>query len=248
MSHDALGAGRSRPAWLGPGLLIGLAAVVLVVGRNALDSAFSPHSSLVVANRTTDTISFDTGDGRAIRTYAQPCSTVEFDLVGQEWRLQSAPVPPASAGDVTFVDVEGFIPRFPGAGARPEAWQIVISPDRTDYGLVPPASAARTPPPCDGPARQGLHLAGVGTADLGTYRLSGRYGMTLSIDVPGAGGCDFAAVAMPSSGGLDSTIVSERPIYTAIHDERNSIGFEPGSYDVTVRTSCAAWTVLLTPR
>jgi hypothetical protein len=248
LSHDPLGAGRSRPAWLGPGLLIGLAAVALVVGRNALDTAFPPHSSLVVANRTTGTISFDTGDGRAIRTYAQPCSTVEFDLVGHAWRLRSAPVPAPSAGDVTFIDVQGFIPPFPDAGTSPAAWQIVIAPDRMDYGLVPPASAARTTPPCDGPARQAVHLSGIGTAELGSYRLSGGYGMTLSIDLPGAGGCDFAASATSSNGGRDVSIVSERAVYTAIHDQPRSMGFQPGSYDVTVRTSCAAWDVLLTPR
>jgi hypothetical protein len=229
-------------------LLIGLAALALVVGRNALDSAFPPHSSLVVANRTTDTISFDTGDGRAIRTYAQPCSTVEFDLVAQEWRLRSAPVPAPSAGDVTFVDVKGFIPPFPGAGNRPEAWQIVISSDRTDHGLVPPPSAAGTPPPCNGPARRAVHLSGVGSADLGTYRLSGGYGTTFSIDVPGAGGCDFAALATSSNGGRDVSIVSERAVYTAIHDQPGSAGFEPGSYEVTLRTSCAAWDVMLAPR
>jgi hypothetical protein len=91
-------------------------------------------------------------------------------------------------------------------------------------------------------------VSGIGTADLGTYRLSGGYGLSLSIDLLGVGGCDFAALATSSSGGRDVSIVSERAVYTAIHDQPSSMGFQPGSYDMSVRTSCAAWDVLLTPR
>ena len=72
--------------------------------------------------------------------------------------------------------------------------------------------------------------------------------MTLSIDVPAAGGCDFAALATSSNGGRDVSIVSEHAVYTAIHDQLSFTGFEPGSYDLTIRTSCAAWDALLTPR
>jgi hypothetical protein len=246
LSHDPRGVGRTRPWWLGPGLLIGLAAVALVLGASALAPVSSAHSSLVVSNRTTSPIAFDTGDGRAIRVYAEACSNVEFDLVGHEWRLRTSPVPAPSSGAATFVDVRGLIP--PNPDVRAEAWRIVMSPDRTEHGFVPPDSASRTPPPCDGPPRQPVHLSGDGSAELGTYRLSGSYEMTLSIDVPGGGGCDVAGVAAPVSGGSSHALLPEQVVYATVRSQSRQLWFDPGTYEISVLTSCGTWDVFLAPR
>lgn len=217
-----------------------------MVGASALAPASAGHSSLVVSNRTTSPIAFDTGDGRAIRIYAEACSNVEFDLVGREWRLRSTPVPAPSFGTFMVVDVEGLIP--PNPDVRPAAWQIVLSAERTEHGLVPPDSASRTAPPCAGPPRQPVHLSGTGTAEPGTYRLSGAYGMTLSIEVPGNGGCDFAGVAVPVGGGSSHALIREQVVYESVRSQSGQIWFDPGTYDLSVVASCGTWDVLLAPQ
>ena len=105
---------RWRP---GPGTAIAIVAVVLLLGDKLLAAATGPGpSTLSVYNRTTSAISFETGGARRDVVTAGPCSTVEFDVVGQEWRLRSST--PAAAGDLVRVDVAGLIPPSPDAAGR----------------------------------------------------------------------------------------------------------------------------------
>jgi len=228
-------------------LLIGLVAATLVVGDAGLTRSNPPHATLVVYNRTTSTIAFDTADGRAIRTYASPCSEIDFDLGGHEWLLRGTPVPAPASDDATLIDVAGLIPPYPEA--LPEPWRIVISPNGMTGGLVPPAG--ETQPPCDGPPRsEVVHLSGSGSAELGTYRLAGAYRLTLTIGPPAVGGCDFAAFAVFSSGshgGYTPTFLPERIVYQAVDVTYDRFGFQPAQYDLSVRTSCATWDIVLAP-
>jgi hypothetical protein len=71
--------------------------------------------------------------------------------------------------------------------------------------------------------------------------------MTLTIEVPGASGCDFAAFASGASN-RDPAFLPERAVYEAVRAQTGFTGFEPGFYDVSVRSSCSSWDILLTPR
>jgi hypothetical protein len=227
--------------------VIGLIAVALALGDAAITRSNPPRASLAVYNRTTSTIAFDTADGRALRTYALPCSQVDFDLAAPEWHLRGTPVPAPASDDAPFVDVSGVIPPYPGA--LPEKWRIVISPEGMTGGLVPPAG--ETLPPCDGPPRtEVIHLSGSGSAELGTHRLAGAYRLALKIIPPAISGCDFAAVAEFASGlhgGYTPTFLSERIVYQAVDETYDRFGFQPAEYDLSVQSSCPTWDIVLTP-
>jgi hypothetical protein len=76
------------------------------------------------------------------------------------------------------------------ATAVPKTGRDERDPDHGQYAVGDDGQGQSPFGPCTGPPRQAVRVSGIGTADLGVYRLSGGYGMTLSIDVPAAGGCD----------------------------------------------------------
>jgi hypothetical protein len=225
----------------GPGLVIAIVAVALLLGDQVLTAATGPEpTTLVVYNRTTSPISFETGDARKVLIHASPCSTVAFDVIDHEWRLRSGAQ--EARIDEVPIDVTGLIPPYPDA-AGASRWEIVISPDRMDGGLVYPNRP--TPPPCDGPPRAPVHLAGTTSATLGPYRLAGGYRVDLTVAVPGETGCAFAASAHGTEG--LKTIVADRVAYEPIAIAGASTGFTPDTYTIEVYSSCGAWDIQLTP-
>lgn len=233
----------TRPWRPGPGVAIAAVAVVLLFGDKLLAAATGPGSStLSVYNRTTSPISFETGGDQKTIIYATPCSTVEFDVVGHEWRLRS-PTPEARE-DAVRVEVAGLIPPYPDASG-PNRWEIVISTNGMNGGLVYPNRP--TPPPCDGPPRVPVHLSGAASASLGPYRMAGGYRLDVRVAVSGTTGCAFSARARGTSNNV-ATIVMDRVEYESVAIDGASTGLTPDTYTIDVRSAWGAWDIELTPQ
>jgi hypothetical protein len=227
----------------GPGIAIAFIAIALVLGDKLLTAATGAGpSTLSVYNRTTSPISFETGGAPTVLITAAPCSTVEFDLVGQEWRLRSPT--PAATGDVVPVEVADLIPPSPDA-AGPNRWEIVVWTNGMNGGLAYPNRP--TPPPCDGRPRDPVHLSGTTSASLGPYRLAGQYRLDARVAVPGTTGCAFSASAHGTSNNV-AAIVLDRVDYEPIEIAGASTGFTPDIYTIDVSSACGAWDIELTPQ
>lgn len=234
----------TAPRWRpGPGVAIAVIAVVLLLGDKLLAATTGPGpSTLSVYNRTTSAISFETGGARTAVITAERCSTLEFDITGQEWRLRGSM--PEAPGAAVSVDVAGLIPPFPDASG-PNRWEIVISTNGMNGGLVYPNRP--TPPPCEGPPRAPIHLSGTTSASIGPHRLAGRYRLDARVAVPGTTGCAFSARALGTSNNVEM-IVRDRVDYDPIEIDGATTGFTPDLYTIDVRSACGAWSIDLTPQ
>jgi hypothetical protein len=229
-----------------PGAALVIVAVLAVVVDISVSQASGPApTTITVYNRTTAAITFTTGDTRKVATYVPSCTTIEFEVIQHEWRLVGQPASPMpGAAQPVAVDVDSLIPPVPDASG-PNYWEVVVAADRMDGGLAYPGRP--TPPPCNGPPREPISLAGNGNVTAGPYTFGGRYEMALSISVPGGTACGFGATKHRFGGKFEELFIFDRVLSADLSGDMGPAYFDPAQYEFNIHSACGPWTITLTP-